>query len=268
MPVGRPSLDVHGDLTTPELFQANEGVMASSQSSFRLYLSPLRNLGLSLLALLLLVGCLIAGNWQFDRGMDRRAENAKIERNLDLPTIDFSDATSWSEDEKLWRQFKVEGRFLPQHEILMRNRYHNEQYGFGVATLFLLSDGRQVWIDRGWVKAGASATTPPAIVPVPEELVSLTVRYRNDALDAKIRGSFFATGSGGDQLAKWNQEALVASEPFYFDLIGGDFTPDVATTPPGISDGPHIAYAIQWWFFGLLALFGRFLIAREESKRE
>ncbi|MFM8842456.1 MAG: SURF1 family cytochrome oxidase biogenesis protein, partial [Actinomycetota bacterium] len=61
--------------------------------------------------------------------MDRREENAKIEQNLDLPTIDFSDATSWSEDEKLWRQFKVEGRFLSQHEILMRNRYHNEQYG-------------------------------------------------------------------------------------------------------------------------------------------
>jgi len=237
-----------------------------SQSSHTL-IYPLRNFGLTLLALLVLAGCFVAGKWQWDRGMDRRAENSVIEANLDLPTVNFDEASSWSEERKLWRKFSIQGRFLPEHEILMRNRYHNEQYGFGVATLFLLDDGGQVWIDRGWVRAGASATTPPVVTPVPTQVISLNVRYRNDALDAKIRGSFFATGSSGERLSKWNQEALVASEPFYFDLIGGGFVPDVATNPPAISDGPHIAYAIQWWFFGLLALFGRFLIAREERKR-
>jgi cytochrome oxidase assembly protein ShyY1 len=252
-------LDERADLTIHERSQAKEGsVTASRSQSSHTLIYPLRNLGLSLFALLILAGCLVAGKWQFDRGMDRRAENSMIEANLDLPAVDFQAASSWSEDRRLWRQFTIEGRFLPEHEILMRNRYHNEQYGFGVATLFLLADGRQVWIDRGWVKAGASATTPPEVAPVPTQVISLDVRYRNDALDAKIRGSFFATGSSGERLSKWNQEALVASEPFYFDLIGGGFVPDVATNPPAVSDGPHIAYAIQWWFFGLLALFGSF----------
>jgi cytochrome oxidase assembly protein ShyY1 len=104
-------------------------------------------------------------------------------------------------------------------------------------------------------------------VPVPELAVDLVVRYRNDALDAKIRGSFFATGGQSSQLKRWNEEAEVASESFYFDLVGGDFIPDVPTELPSISDGPHIAYAIQWWFFGVLALFGRFLIAREDLRR-
>lgn len=268
MPDAKRSVDVPDDPTTHERFRASEGDMTVTLGQIlRSYFSPLQNFGLSLLAFFVLVGCLIAGNWQFDRGMDRRSENATIEKNLELPAVDFIDAVSWPEDRRLWRQFIIEGNFQPEHEILMRNRYHNEQYGFGVATLFRLADGRQVWIDRGWVKAGASATTPPEVVAVPQGPISLTVRYRNDALDAKIRGSFFATGSGGEQLAKWNEEALVASEPFYFDLIGGDFTPDIATNPPTVSDGPHIAYAIQWWFFGLLALLGRFLIAREERKR-
>lgn len=230
------------------------------------FIYPLRNLGLSFLAILILILCLVAGNWQFERGLDRRAENAEIERNIDLPVTSFSEATQWSEEEKLWRQFSISGRFIPEEEILMRNRYHNDQYGFGVATLFELNDGRKVWIDRGWVKAGASATTPPEIVPVPSSPVRLTVRFRSDALDAKIRGSFFATGGTQSQLKKWNDEAAVASETFYFDLVGGDFTPEVPTATPAISDGPHIAYAIQWWFFGALALFGRFLIAREDRR--
>ena len=196
--------------------------------------------------------------------MDRRAENQEIERNFDLPVTEFIGVASNNEKDLLWREFTITGSFLPEHEILMRNRYHEDQYGFGVATLFRMNDGRQVWIDRGWVKAGASATTPPEIVPVPSGPVRLEVRYRSDALDAKIKGSFFATGESTSELRRWNQEAEVESEDFYFDLIGGDLTPDVPTALSSLSDGPHIAYAIQWWFFGALVIFGRFLIAREE----
>lgn len=236
--------------------------------SFRLtsLVRPSRNLGLTLLAVMILAGCIVAGKWQFDRGMDRRAENSVIEANLGLAPVPFEQTVFLEDRERLWREFIVTGRFLPEHEILMRNRYHQEQYGFGVATLFRLSDGRQVWIDRGWVKAGASATTPPDVEAVPLRDVRLLVRYRADALDAKIQGSFFATGSNDSELKKWNEEAAVESEAFYFDLIGGDFVPSVPTPVPSVSDGPHIAYAIQWWFFGLLALFGRALIAREEAR--
>jgi cytochrome oxidase assembly protein ShyY1 len=194
--------------------------------------------------------------------------NQEIERNFDLSVIDFADVAFDSERDLLWREFRITGTFLPEHEILMRNRYHEDQYGYGVATLFKLEDGRQVWIDRGWVKAGASATTPPEIVEVPRGRVQLLARYRSDALDAKIKGSFFATGTGGSELRKWNEEAAVASEDFYFDLIGGDFTPDVPTAPPSLSDGPHLAYAIQWWFFGALVIFGRILIAREDRSTQ
>lgn len=232
----------------------------------RSFLSLWRNLGLSALALVIFAFCLIASNWQFQRGMDRKAENSEIERNFDVPPIDFSVASSLSTRDLPWREFRVDGSFLPENEILMRNRYHQEQYGFGVATLFQLGDGRRVWIDRGWVKAGASATTPPQIVPVPQGKVELLVRYRSDALDAKIQGSFFATGPGESILRKWNEEAKVSSQSFYFDLIGGDFTPDVPTSLPALSDGPHLAYAIQWLFFGALVLFGRVLIAREDER--
>ena len=35
--------------------------------------------------------------------------------------------------------------------------------------------------------------------------------------------------------------------------------------PPDLSNGPHFFYALQWWFFGILALFGFGYLAWEEA---
>lgn len=194
---------------------------------------------------------------------------------MDLPSLALPSANAISESEEKrgfadlqWRMFEVSGKFLADNEIYLRNRYFQNQYGFGVTTLFQLNDGRKVWIDRGWVRAGSSATEIPEVAPVPQSTVNIQVRFRSDALEAKISGSFFATGQNRDQLTKWNQEASVDSEKFYFDLIGGDFVPDFPTPLPVLSNGPHFAYAIQWWFFALLVIFGRWLIAREERRQK
>ncbi|MEY3344288.1 MAG: hypothetical protein RL125_9 [Actinomycetota bacterium] len=229
-----------------------------------LFFGSKRNLGLSVLAVALLFLCLVAGNWQYERGVERRIENQVIRANFERPVIDLPLELRGDRSLYQGRMLRITGQFLAKEEILMRNRYFQDQYGFGVATLFQLTDGRFVWIDRGWVKAGSSATEVPKIQAVPARTLTLLVRYRDDALDAKIRGSFFATGKGQSQLARWNDEISVASEDFYFDLIGGDFEPLFPTPAPLVSDGPHLAYAIQWWFFGALVLLGRGLIARED----
>lgn len=234
----------------------------------KLFFGSKRSFGLTSLALLLLTFCVIAGNWQYQRGEDRRAENQIVRGNFEKPVIALPKNLEKDRSSYQGRLVRINGRFLPDQEILMRNRYFQEQYGFAVATLFELDDGRLVWIDRGWVKAGASATAVPEIESVPRSNLSLIVRFRDDALDAKIRGSFFATGKGQSQLARWNEEEKVESEDFYFDLIGGDFKPLVPTPAPLVSDGPHLAYAIQWWFFGALVLFGRALVAREDLRSE
>lgn len=225
-----------------------------------------RSFGLSLLALALFSMCIGFGGWQYERGENRRAENQIIERNIELGPIAIPQALNHDRARYQGRLMEIVGTFLPEREILLRNRYFQDQYGFAVTTLFQLVDGRLVWIDRGWVRAGASATEVPEIDQVPSSQLKLLVRYRDDALDAKVRGSFFATGSGRSELARWNEQEAIRTEDFYFDLVGGDFTPRVPTPPPLVSNGPHFAYAIQWWFFAALALFGRGLIAREDMR--
>lgn len=242
-----------------------DDLVESMHRAFTLLFGSKRSIGLTTLALALLIACIIAGNWQYQRGVDRRAENQIIRANLEKPIAELPENLDGRRALYQGRLMRISGRFIADQEILMRNRYFQEQYGFGVTTLFQIDDGRMVWIDRGWVKAGASATQVPEIEPVPRTQLSLVVRYRDDALDAKIKGSFFATGKGQSQLARWNQEKKTSSEDFYFDLVSGDFTPLVPTPAPLVSDGPHFAYAIQWWFFGALTLVGRALIAREDS---
>jgi cytochrome oxidase assembly protein ShyY1 len=41
-------------------------------------------------------------------------------------------------------------------------------------------------------------------------------------------------------------------------------TPLTRADPPDLSNGPHFFYALQWWFFGILALFGFGYLAWEE----
>jgi surfeit locus 1 family protein len=55
------------------------------------------------------------------------------------------------------------------------------------------------------------------------------------------------------------------TEKFYIDLLSGsdvELTPAVTAQLPELSDGPHMAYALQWIFFGGLVVYGRILIRR------
>ena len=221
----------------------------------------------SLIALLLIVMCIWAAQWQFQRGIDRHQRNSLIESQLTLPEIDISKIASANTIDITafeWRTVSAAGQFNPAQQILLKNRYFEGVYGYEVLTRFKLTDGRYIWVDRGWVQAGATATTPPVITKVPNNEVSITGRFR---LDSSLpRGSFFALpGSGEGLVSELNAQSQLDTEKFYIDLLSGSdpsLTPDVPAQLPSLSDGPHMAYALQWLFFGGLAVYGRFLIRR------
>ena len=164
-----------------------------------------------------------------------------------------------------WRQIKTEGTFSPDKQILLRNRYFEGQYGYEVLTLFTNMQGKKFWVDRGWVKAGADATTAPITPPIPTEQVSIVGRFR---LGTSLpSGTFFALPGGGKSgiTSEVNAQSRENTEDFYLDLVSGsapNLTPQVSAQLPELSDGPHMAYALQWLFFGGLVVYGRILIRR------
>lgn len=217
----------------------------------------------SLVALALIVLCVWASQWQYQRGVDRHARNTIIEERIAREAIELSSIDSNLANNE-WQSINTTGIFDESRQILLRNRYSEGKYGYEVLTLFTTSSGQSFWVDRGWVQAGATATTPPEVSGVPQGEVSITGRFR---LDSSLpRGSFFALpGSGEDLVSELNAQSQLDTESFYLDLLSGSepsLTPNSPAQLPSLSDGPHMAYALQWLIFGGLVIYGRFLIRR------
>jgi len=215
------------------------------------------------MALLLLILCVWGAQWQYQRGVDRHARNAVIEERIAKPPIDLKNITANLANYE-WQQVSTSGTFSMDKQILLRNRYNDGKYGYEVLTYFTTQDQKNLWVDRGWVQAGATATTPPVITPVPAGTVTISGRLR---LDSSLpRGSFFALpGKGQGLVSELNAQSQLNTEKFYIDLLSGSdqsLTPKVPAQLPELSDGPHMAYALQWLFFGGLMIYGRVLIRR------
>ncbi len=217
----------------------------------------------TIVALALVFLCLVAADWQYTRGNDRQARNNIIEERIARSPIELSSRDAVLDNNE-WQSITTTGRFDSTQQILLRNRYWEGKYGYEVLTLFTNASGEKFWVDRGWVKAGATATTPPEVTAVPVGDVSITGRFR---LDSSLpRGSFFALPATGEGLvSELNAQSQLDTEKFYIDLLSGSeasLTPAAPAQLPPLSDGPHKAYALQWLFFGGLIVYGRILIRR------
>jgi len=233
-----------------------------------------RLITVSILALLLIFGCVQGALWQYERYETRHANNELIRKNISIAALLTEDElSSKTASEIAWRSISLEGNFDPSKEFLIRNRYHEGKYGFGVITLFISNSGKRYWIDRGWVIAGKDAQTPPVIQKVDSLPIEITARVRTSEIESRVQGSVFAlpVADSTPKLVKWNSEQAIETEPIYFDLISSsnpEVTPEVATALPELSDGPHLAYSFQWILFIFLVLFAWYLVIREDLKTQ
>ena len=212
--------------------------------------SESNSLAKSFIAFLLIVLCLVAANWQFHRGQDRHQLNDKIVKNLAKPSLN---ALPKNIAENEWRRIEISGKYLSGTDLLRRNSYFEGQYGYEYLTKFRATTGEIIWIDRGWVKAGATASEKPLLPRTPKEEVLIEGRIRSGK--TLLQGKFFAL----------RQKVPNDSDTkFTIDLIktngrNVDYPADL----PALSDGPHYAYTLQWLFFGGLVIYGRLLIRRQ-----
>ncbi|CAN2198369.1 COG3346 Uncharacterized conserved protein [Candidatus Nanopelagicaceae bacterium] len=228
----------------------------------------------SLLALLLIAGCLWAAQWQYHRGIARHDRNAQITSHIDLPVAPLEEILSQPSKYE-WQRVSVTGRFDSKRQILLRNHYSEGKYGFEALTAFTANSGESFWVDRGWVQAGATATERPELPNTPFGEVTIVGRVR---LDTSLpQGNFFAipTGTTTGLISEANAQSTNSDSgiksDFYLDLLSGDLqelTPAVPAEVPELTDGPHFAYALQWVIFAGLVMYGRFLIRREVLSRE
>ena len=220
----------------------------------------------TLLALVLIGLCFWASSWQYSRGVARHSLNARIASHIDQKPVDFATIKTRLEDSE-WRQVSVSGYFDSSHQILLRNRYSEGKYGFDLLTLFTAKSGESFWVDRGWIPPGENATVAPVLPNTSQAEIAIVGRVRLD--HSLPQGSFFAisTTHRDKLVSEWNAQAKNSqnTESFYLDLLDSNDPELVPASPvelPDLSDGPHMAYALQWLFFAGLVIYARVRLRR------
>jgi len=237
------------------------------------FLLSRRWLGLLAGALAAAALCLALGDWQLHRLAHRHARNDLIHRNLDRAPVapeQLLRVGTEPADSLQWRGVRAHGRWDTSHQLLVRLRPFEGDVGFYVLTPLVTEDGRALLVNRGWVPAGAGGATVPDVPRPPTADVTVTGRLRPS--EDPPKGAAPPPG----QVTRIDVPGLARDLPY--PVYGGfvELTkqePPVSRAaaapqlipPPEPSEGPHLAYAVQWALFACMALGGFVVLARREA---
>lgn len=235
------------------------------------FLLSRRWVGFAVVVLLLAWGAWWLGEWQFDRLEERQARNAVIERNENLPPAPVEDvlpAEGEVAETDEWRVVTATGVYDEADTVIVRYRTRDGAAGADVVVPLVLDDGRSVLVDRGWLATESRGATEVDAPSPPAGEVTITGWARGDATGDSTSVSDQSTRAIssvriGEAL---DREVLRG----FVELRSEDPAPEESLEPvelPELDSGPHFFYGLQWWFFGLLAVFGFGYLARDERRK-
>jgi cytochrome oxidase assembly protein ShyY1 len=227
-------------------------------------------LGLLLAALVVSATCVQLGRWQLHRLEARHAHNHLITSAAAARPVPPQDILTVGRPPPAEREFarvRVTGLYDPAHRLLVRNRPFQGQVGFYVLVPLISDAGPALLVNRGWVPAGESAIDVPHIPAPPRGEVTVTARVRPSE-----PASTTGTPPHG-QVTRIDVPGISRDLPYpvyggYGELTREQPAPRHAPAhllPPETSEGPHLAYAFQWFLFACLALGGYVVLARREA---
>ena len=241
-----------------------------------------RWLPITLMVLLGALLCVRLGIWQLDRLAQRRQANARIVEIQLLPAVQLPSEEHLAEQE--FRAVLAQGTYDFVHQVALRNQFHNGEYGFHILTPLLLdgvqgeATGGAILVDRGWIPAGGNERPDDwGKYDVPG-VVRVTGVVRRGA---QLRTPGAAGALVGTSLGSADRFALVVDTaeiglrmgydlpPYYLQAGGGnpETLPAVEVVSLDLTEGPHLGYAIQWFFFSIILLAGyaRYVQRQEQA---
>jgi cytochrome oxidase assembly protein ShyY1 len=217
--------------------------------------------------------CVWLGRWQLDRLEHRKAKNAVVTANAarpPAPVTDLLSADGTVTPRLTWRRVVATGHYDTPEELLIRNRTLERRLGLSVLTPLVLPNGTALLVDRGWVPAARTARERPDVPPPPGGEVTVTARLRPSEPPGRAAtdlppgemNSIDVAGIAGrlDYRVYGGYAELIEQVP----PVSGDLPKPLP--PPEVSEGPHLAYAVQWFLFAGLAVLGWGLLARQEAR--
>lgn len=226
------------------------------------------------LVIALAVGFILLGTWQLDRHRERIESNQRIASRMEEPAQPLEALLQEAGDDLEsieYRHATVTGRFRPDDEVLMRSQVHLGAPGFHLVTPLELSDGRGVLVNRGWVPIIYDTVPVGEASPDPGES-SVEGWVRLSQVRPPFGPSEPETGrlivASRVDIARLQTQVDLPLVPVYLVMTGGgQGLPEQIRPPTHADNGPHLAYAIQWFGFATVGLVGYvFLIRRRLSR--
>jgi len=215
-------------------------------------------------------GSYLLGIWQFHRLHDRKAENAVITRNERATPVPVGRVAAvgrqprWRDE---WRKVTATGTYLEDRTVIIRYQTRDGGSGVDVVTPLRTASGVSLLVDRGWMQTGNTGARPK-VPAAPQAPVTVTGYLRVDATgDAATVAARSARAISSVEIAP------TVGTPVYggfVDAAAESPAPQTRLVPaelPDLSNGPHFFYGLQWWFFGVLALFGFCYLAYDERRK-
>jgi cytochrome oxidase assembly protein ShyY1 len=222
----------------------------------RLARSP-RWLGLALVALVLIVGCVLLGRWQWDRTQNIvEAERVAVSAPIAVEAV--AAVGEPLPDDSIGRPVEARGRYLAGGQVIVMQRSLRGLPGVWVLTPLELSDGSVIGVLRGWLESAAE----PGIVPPSGEVLVSGIMHPDERFypDAVTEPGTAVAISSARQRDSWGPATrsgyvmLTATSPRSDDPSGSEPPAPEPAAPTVQTAGvpfplQNFFYAFQWWIF-------------------
>ncbi len=205
------------------------------------------------------------GLWQLNRHNERIAENAEASVQLGKSPVPIQELSESSPRDVEFRRVTVEGQWNTDEEILIRSQVHLGQAGFHVITPLEFGGGA-VLVNRGWVPLTMD-TTPVDADPTAGKIEGWVRLSQERAWLGREEPPGELTVFNRVDVNRIQQQVTADLIDFYIvhELPDEGQLPAPVDLPAFEDDGPHLAYAIQWFGFALVGLIGFGFLARRKA---
>jgi surfeit locus 1 family protein len=225
------------------------------------------------LAVAVSLGCVRLGFWQLGRLNERQTTNEQVITRLGEVAVPFERIPATTGVR--FRRVFANGRYDFDNEFVLTSRSRMGAPGVNIITPLRTGRGdTAILVNRGWAYA-------------PDGMKVDLALFREDSnavVDGFVEEYSVANGpvstpSVTRAVRRLDRDSLAARLPYTLAPVllvqrmdSGEFTAvdrgtPVRVEPPPLDEGPHRAYAIQWFAFALVGIAGSALVFQRDRTR-
>lgn len=230
-------------------------------------------LAFAVFAIVVSLGCIKLGFWQLERLSERRAANAQVLARLGEAAVPLERLPRNSTVQ--FRRATATGTYDFASEFVLTSRSRHGSPGVHIITpLRMSASDTAVLVNRGWAYAPDGMRVDLALFREDSNAV-----VDGFAEEFSVSPGPVSTPSVARAVRRLDRDSVAALVPYPLagvvlvqQLDSGEATAvdrgtPVRVEPPPLDEGPHRAYAIQWFAFALVGIVGTLLVLQRDRTR-